>query len=115
MLFNEKIDPLFDFLVGQSLDSYSTRATVQEKDKSYDFEIELAGFKKDEVDVFVEDGVLEIRAEQKNKKINKKRKRSILLPDDSNPEKISAKLEDGLLMIIVSKQKPQQKKIKIEV
>jgi len=106
---------LLDEILDAGLESYNTRAYVQEKEKEYEFEVELPGFRKEEVSVFVEDSVLSIKAEQKNKKINKKRNREILMPEDFNPDKISAKLEDGLLKISIAKQKPQTRKIKIEV
>ena len=92
------------------------KTDVRETDNSYEVDIDLPGFKKDEIDVDLKDGYLTISAskgldkDQKDKEgkyIRQERyagamSRSFYV-GDIQPEQISAKYEDGILKLSVPK------------
>jgi HSP20 family protein len=83
---------------------------------------ELPGFKKDEIELAVTDSTIEIRAIKKRDSIEKTNKmfrqeksaksisRAFTLPQNIDPDRTEAKLEDGLLTVIMPKQHPEKKK-----
>ena len=93
------------------------KTDVRETDNSYELDIDLPGFKKDEIDVDLKDGYLTIRAskgldkDQKDKEgkyIRQERyagacSRSFYV-GEVEPDQVSAKYEDGILKISVPKQ-----------
>jgi HSP20 family protein len=94
---------------------------VIENEKNYELEFAVPGLKKEELNLQVDaDGVMSISMVRKNEenkenKENKKRNyirrefsyqefnQSYILPDDADREKISAKVENGVLTIDVPK------------
>ena len=96
--------------------------------KSLIAEVHAPGFDKQDIDVQVHDGVLEIkgekhaREEDKNKQRNYMLReshtsfyRSIALPKGVDEAKVAAKLEDGVLTVTVPlKELPAPKKVTIE-
>lgn len=99
---------------------------VQEKENEYIVEAEVPGYKKEEISVDLVDETLTISAEKEEKideekknYIHKERKyesasRSIYLRDAAE-EGVKAKLQDGMLMITIPKEKKEKPKSKIEV
>ena len=97
------------------------KTDVRETDNSYEVDIDLPGFKKDEIDVDLKDGYLTISAskgldkDQKDKEgkyIRQERyagamSRSFYV-GDIQPEQISAKYEDGILKISLPKQEKKE-------
>lgn len=93
------------------------KTDVRELDSSYELDVDLPGFKKDEVTVDLQDGYLTISAakaldkdesDQKGKFLRQERysgsmSRSFYVGDDVEAADISAKYEDGILKISVSK------------
>ena len=94
------------------------KTDIREKDGSYELDIDLPGFKKDEVKAKLENGFLTISAEkgldrdQKDKEgrfIRQERyagamSRSFYVGDFVKQEDITAKFEDGILRLSVPKQ-----------
>ncbi len=107
------------------------RTDVRETDNTYELDIDLPGFKKDEINVDLKDGYLTISAskgldkdekDKKGKYIRQERyagacSRSFYV-DDIKPEDVSAKYEDGILKISMpkkaQKQLPKSSNISIE-
>lgn len=97
------------------------KTDVRETDSTYEIDMDLPGFKKDEINVNLEDGYLTISAakgldkDQKDKKgryIRQERyagqmSRSFYVGESVRPEDLHAKFEDGILQITVPKQ-PQR-------
>ena len=97
------------------------KTDVRETENSYELDIDLPGFKKDEIDVDLKDGYLTIRAtkgldkdekDKKGKYIRQERyagscSRSFYV-GDVKPEDVSAKYEDGILKISMPKQAKQE-------
>ena len=93
------------------------KTDVRELDKSYELDVDLPGFKKDEIHVDLKDGYLTIGAskgldkdqqDENGKYIRRERyagvcSRSFFVGDAIRPEDISAKYEDGILRLSVPK------------
>ena len=98
---------------------------VIENEKEYVVEAMLAGVKKEDVIVDVNERRLSIEAvrkEVKDLKYNRKEsftgtyKRSFILPDDADADNIDATMEDGVLKVVVPKlTAPKETKKKIEI
>lgn len=94
-------------------DSWMTkpRTNVLKDDQGYTIELTVPGFKKEDIKVEIEDDILNVTAEKESsihdevihQELADKRFRSYSLPDGINQNKITAKLEDGLLKISIPK------------
>lgn len=125
-LFDDSLSDFFGFgrMIPQiSSELYGKHAKnlmktdVRELDGSYELDVDLPGFKKDEVTVDLRDGYLTISAakaldkdesNQKGKFLRQERyagsmSRSFYVGDDVEAADISAKYEDGILKISVPK------------
>lgn len=108
------------------------KTDIRETDTSYELDIDLPGFKKDEVNLELKDGYLTIQAakgldkeepEKKGKYIRQERyagacSRSFYVGEHVEPEDIRAKFENGILQISLpkaaKKQLPKSNVIAIE-
>ena len=93
------------------------KTDVREKDNSYELDVDLPGFQKDEIHVDLKDGYLTIGAakglnkdqqDENGKYIRRERyagacSRSFYVGDAVRPEDIGAKYEDGILRLSVPK------------
>ena len=93
------------------------KTDVRETEDSYVLDIDLPGFKKDELQVELENGYLTIRAEKgldkdetdkKGRYIRQERyagscSRSFYVGEDVEPGEVSAKFEDGILRLSIPK------------
>ena len=130
-LFDDSLSDFFDF--GRMMPQVSSelygkyarnlmKTDVRELDGSYELDVDLPGFKKDEVTVDLKDGYLTISAAKGLDKdeSNKKGKflrheryagsmsRSFYVGDDVESADVSAKFEDGILKISVPKAAPKE-------
>lgn len=118
------------FFEGRDIPSadWSPSADISETDKEYRIRAALPDVKKDDVDVSLEGGVLTIRGERRARKEEKNETmhrveieagtflRSFSMPDDADPDKVDAKLENGVLDVTIAKRpeaKPETKKIEV--
>ena len=97
---------------------------IGETSKEIIVRAELLGFKRNEINLNVTENTIEIRAAKKEERIEKTEKlfrqeksvgavsRAFTLPEKVDPNKVEAKLEDGLLTIIMPKLYPEKKKKK---
>ena len=100
------------------------KTDVKETEDGYEVDVDLPGFKKDEIKVSLEDGYLTIEAakgldedeqEKKTGKYIRKERysgamsRSFYVGDELKQEDIKAKYEDGILKLSVPKK--EQKKV----
>lgn len=88
---------------------------VSDNDGNYEIEMAVPGFKKEEFNVSIENGVLTISAktqkEEEEKKKNYTRKefssksfsRSFTLPDNIDENSIDAEYKDGVLKVLLHK------------
>jgi HSP20 family protein len=137
--FERRINQLFNFAFptrqsGNNRESitvaeWTPAVDISEDDKEYLIKVELPEVKKDDVKVTVENGVLTISGERKFEKEDKGVRyhrversygyfaRSFSLPEDADPEKVSAEFKDGILKVHVAKSekaRPKQIEVKVE-
>ncbi len=93
------------------------KTDIREHDEGYELDVDLPGFKKDEISVELDDGYLTISAakgldkdeqEKKGKYIRRERyagamQRSFYVGDAVTQEDIKAKFEDGILKLSIPK------------
>lgn len=137
-LFDDLFDGFFDFpafddkaiqkaqkkLYGRHGENMM-KTDVQEHDEHYEVDIDLPGFKKDELSLELRDGCLTITAskgfdkeerETEGKFVRKERyagsmSRSFYIGDDVKEEDIRAKYENGVLKLCIPK--PDNEKAKV--
>ena len=94
------------------------KTDVRETDNTYELDVDLPGFKKDEVPLDLKDGYLTISAakgldkdqeDKKGKYIRQERyagacSRSFFVGEGIEPQDVSAKFEDGILRVSLPKQ-----------
>ena len=107
------------------------KTDVRETENSYELDIELAGFKKEDISIELKNGCLNISASKgldkdetdKNGKFIRQERyigscsRSLYVGTDVDPAAVTAKFENGILCISVpkaSKQLPAQSAIEIK-
>ena len=98
------------------------KTDVKETDAGYELDIDLPGYKKEDVKAELKDGYMTISAEKKSEEGEKDEKsgkylrreryygscsRSFYVGEDVTEEDIKAKFEDGILKIAVPKKEPQ--------
>lgn len=98
---------VFDDLYG----SYTRQLSLAEEDDYYTLTLELPGFKKEEVDVTLDNQFLVIKAKNAKSEVSKTLDLALWEIDFS---KIDARLENGLLTITLSKTE-RAKPSKIEI
>ena len=115
---------IFDEFFDESHDITSRKCPahdVIENDDEFIIEMELAGVKKEDINIDTEDGVLTIETERKRDetlKYNRKEmyggkfKRSFILPDNTSVDEIKATLSDGILRLTIPKTIDEDKKKK---
>lgn len=130
--FDDFSNMLDDFFTGswpiqRSLAGDTFKIDIQDNDTEYTIEAELPGVKKEDVEITLNDGRLNISVKKEEVSENKRKKyihrerkyaqmsRSILLAD-ADDEGIKAKLEEGVLTIQVPKKQHEDtsKRIMIE-
>lgn len=95
--------------------SFTPATDLVENDGDYRLTVELPGMEEKNVEVEVDGGMLTIKGEKEEKKkesgderhISERRygyfRRSLRLPDDVDADKISAKLDKGVLRVVLPK------------
>ena len=130
-LFDDSLSDFFDF--GRMMPQVSSelygkharnlmKTDVRESEKSYELDIDLPGFSKDEITVQLENGYLSISAakgldkDQENKEgkyIRRERyagsmSRTFYVGDQLTEQDIQAKFENGILQLTVPKKEAKQ-------
>ena len=114
-------------LLGENV-KWRPAANITENETEYTIKADLPEVKKDDIDVHVENGVLTISGERRIEKSAEDEKehrretfygsftRSFSLPENANPDAISAESRDGVLIVHVPKAKVEkQKSVSIKV
>ena len=129
-MFDDFFSDPFGMMVPQTRDAlYGKHAKnlmktdIRETDTSYELDIDLPGFKKDDVQAELKDGYLTITAQTQSESEDKdeegtyvrkerfsgKCSRTFYVGDDIEEDDIKAKFEDGVLKIAVPKKQEQPK------
>lgn len=127
-LFDEFFNDPFAMMTSERNPLYGKHARnlmktdVRELDGGYEIDIDLPGFKKDEVDIQLQDGCLTISAakgldkdeqDRKGRYIRQERyagsvSRSFYVGEDVKPADVKASFEDGILRLSVPKAEAKQ-------
>ncbi|MDY6959593.1 MAG: Hsp20/alpha crystallin family protein, partial [Halobacteriota archaeon] len=100
---------------------------IIDEENSLKIKADIPGVKKEDVDINIKKGMLEISAERKDEKEEKEKDylrrertyskyyRSVRLPEEIDAEKTEAKFTDGVLELTIPKTEVEEvKKIKVE-
>jgi HSP20 family molecular chaperone IbpA len=83
---------------------------ITKTENGYTVEIPVAGFKPDQIDVTLDQNVLTVAGKSEKRQFT----RSLLLPEEIDPETIQANVQDGMLTLQLSfHPKAQPKKITV--
>ncbi len=128
---HSQLDDMFnDFLRGSSLPSGLNMPAMDvynDGDKQLVAEVQVPGFDKDDIEINVHNGVLEIKGEKKTREEDKDKKRTymvressssfyrrIALPKHADGDNITAKFDDGMLRLAVPfRELPKPKRVEI--
>ena len=129
-LFDDFFSDPFDMVMPRSLNALYgkhgknlMKTDVRETEDTYELDIDLPGFKKDDVQAELKDGYLTINAQTQGESEDKdeqgtyvrkerfsgKCSRTFYVGDDVEEDDIKAKFEDGVLKIAVPKKQEQPK------
>ena len=118
-LINE-LDRLFDFPSNPVSSHTWSPISAHETESGYRYDLELPGLKKDELKVTLTDGVLAVKGQKRlfrdGAETSVEVERSLLVPEDVDPEKIQARYVDGILTLEISKReeaKPRTIQVKV--
>ncbi len=113
---------------GSELAIWAPAVDISEDKEAVKITVELAGMKREDVKINVEDGVLTIKGERKFSEETKKENyyriersygsfsRSFTLPSTVESDKIRATMKDGILELLIPKSEASRpKEIQIEV
>ena len=123
--FEEAISDLFRPLDKKA---NSMRTDIKETENAYELDIDIPGFKKEEINVELNNGYITVKADKNQKEesnndgyVRRERNvsvcRSYYVGDKINEEEIKAKYENGVLGLTIPKQLPKklpEHKIKID-
>ena len=97
---------------------------VQETEKTYVLEMELPGFDEKDIEIGIDNNKLTVESKKEEQKkegteekylIRERRlssiSRSFLLPEDANPEEVTASFKNGILSLVVNKRPETQKRV----
>ena len=126
-LFDEMFDDMMHPMHSMEKALYGKHARaimktdVRETDNSYEVDIDLPGFKKDEVNVQLEDGYLTVSAQKGLDKDEEDKKGRVLRQEryagacsrsfyvgDVKAEDVKAKYESGVLTVLIPKKEPKK-------
>ena len=124
---------MFDDPFFASNDNKMMKTDIKENDNNFELEIDLPGFKKDNIKMSIDDGYLTINAKQEDNKDEKDKhgkyvrreryfgecSRSFYIGDDIKEEDIKAKYKNGTIRVEIPKKEekknlPNKKYIQIE-
>lgn len=77
---------------------------VTRTENGYEVEIPVPGFKSDNVEITFQDDVITVTAKSDRRSFT----RSFTVPEDVDPEKIGARVNDGMLVVTLSRRPEAQ-------
>ena len=118
---SDPFDAFFDAAPVQRPAQQFMRTDIKEHEGGYELTIDLPGFKKENVDASLKDGVLTVTAETKSETENTEKNgtfvrkerfdgkctRSYYVGDEIEESDIKARFEDGTLKISIPKKQPK--------
>jgi len=120
--FNELMNEFFEPMTTRVEAGFTPRVDICENEKTFIFQVELPGVKKEDIQVELEKGILRVHGERKEEHEEQGMQmlraerfygsfdRSFHLPDGLDEENIQAQYENGVLRLTLSKQEKAIKK-----
>ena len=95
------------------------RTNIIENDDNYQIEVAIPGLSKEDIDIKVKDSIISISYEKKDDKnfiFTNSFNKEYTLPDDVSIKSITAKVENGVLLVMIpkDKKKTNERVIKID-
>ncbi|PKV66696.1 Hsp20/alpha crystallin family protein [Pontibacter ramchanderi] len=126
--FSSMLDRFFNESVNsRGFTGFTPHVDACETDNGYEIEVALPGIRKEDISIDFQEGKLTISGERRFEKKEEGRRyqmletqygtftRSFYLPDNVNPDKISAQLQDGVLLVTVPKDEQKTMKRQITI
>lgn len=126
--FSSMLDRFFNESVNsRGLTGFTPHVDACETENGYEIEVALPGIRKEDISIDFQEGKLTISGERRFEKKEEGRRyqmletqygtfsRSFYLPDNVNADKISAQLQDGVLMVNVPKDEQKTMKRQITI
>lgn len=127
---HSQLDDLFNDFMGSSLPAARNLPAIDvytEDDNQLVTEVQAPGFTKDDIEVSVHNGILEIKGQRHDKTEDKEKKRSYMvreshasfyrslaLPKHADADNVKADFEDGVLKVVVPfKELPKPQRVQI--
>ncbi len=120
----DRVNSLWEAGVTGALRSWAPLADVEEAEDAYTIEIELPGVQRDDVDVQLDDRVLTVSGEVKEKErtgiLRRRTRRTgrfdyrVTLPGEFDPDAVEAELDSGVLTVRLPKPERAQRR-RVEV
>ncbi len=111
-VFDDFVRPIF------FEENYDLRTNIKETEHTYELDLELPGYKKEEIKVSLESGYLTVSAEKQQKEeegkkylrreIHESISRSYFVGQDLTQDQIKAKYDNGILSLVIPKESPKQ-------
>ena len=103
---------LFSNFSSGLMPSWARGLEITRTDSGYSVELPVAGYAPDQIEVTYQDGALTVSGRNARRTFT----RTLVVPDDTDPDSTSARVEHGLLTIELRKRpEAQPKKISIQV
>jgi HSP20 family protein len=126
--YNDLFESFFkEPFLGANKENYLPAVDIAENEHNYFLHVALAGVKKEDVKIEVEDGKLIVSGEKKLQKDESGKRfhkieshygsftRSFYLPDNVNVQQIGAEFRDGILDVTIPKSEIKTNKTNIEI
>lgn len=128
--FSQLIDRFFNESVtraGGSQYTFVPRVDILETDKAYEIHVAVPGMKKEDFKIDLNDNLLTVSGERKFTRERKENRyyafetqygtfsRTFTLPENVDPQQISARYESGILELVVPKDEKKVLKTSIQV
>jgi HSP20 family protein len=102
-----------------NLSRYYDDENFKNYDSHYEYQLVIPGVDKSDINIFIEKNNINIEhkpSDNKNNFVMEGFIRSLIIPENANITKINAKLENGILSILIPKinQEAEKRSIKIE-
>ena len=84
---------------------FAPKARIKENENDYTLSLGLPGFKKEDININIEDDVLVISSTVEKDDFKSSFENRYSIPEDVNIEQIEASMEDGILKVVIGKYK----------
>lgn len=111
MIYKDSFDKIFDSLFNNYVDygtlNFNKGVRIKTDDQNYSISVAVPGLSKEDIKISVKDKLIHISYEEQEKSLDfvDKFKRSYSVPEDVEEKLISAKVENGVLEILLPKNK----------